>query len=80
MKVSILVIIMITLMIGVIAISGTQQTAFAENKAKEYCSDYGGEWDNGKCKIEDDEDKADYEDDVCDDAEDSKKYKKICNP
>ena len=38
-------------MIGVIAISGTQQTAFAENKAKEYCSDYGGEWDNGEGKI-----------------------------
>ena len=50
-------------MIGVIAISGTQQTDFTENKAKEYCSDYGGEWDNGKCKIEDDEDKADYDDD-----------------
>ena len=76
---SIIAIIMTTMMISVIASSGTQ-TVFAENKAKEYCSDYGGEWNNGKCKIEDKEDKADYEDDVCDDPKDSKKYKKICNP
>ena len=63
---------MTTMMIGVIANSETQKV-LAENKAKEYCSDYGGEWDNDKCKIEDKEDKSDYEDAICDEPKDSKK-------
>ena len=36
------------------------------------------EWNNGKCKIKNDEDKTDYEDELCDDAKDTKKYAKIC--
>ena len=35
--------LLIIAMIGVIANSETQKM-LAENKAKEYCSDYGGEW------------------------------------
>jgi hypothetical protein len=42
------------------------------------CSQYDGEWNNGKCKIKNDEDKTDYEDELCDDAKDTKKYAKIC--
>jgi hypothetical protein len=42
------------------------------------CSENGGDWSNGKCKGLSGEDKADYEDAVCDDPEDSAKYRKIC--
>jgi hypothetical protein len=42
------------------------------------CSQYDGEWSNGKCKIKNDEDKTDYEDELCDDAKDTKKYAKTC--
>ena len=45
---------------------------------KSLCSEYGGDWSNGKCKGLSGEDKADYEDAVCDDPEDSAKYRKIC--
>jgi hypothetical protein len=51
---------------------------YAENKTKELCSEYDGEWDNGKCKIKDDNDETDFEDELCDDEKDTKKYKKIC--
>ena len=37
-------------------ISPTQEI-YAENKAKDLCSQYDGEWNNGKCKIQNDEDK-----------------------
>ena len=47
-------------------------------KPKFLCSEYGGDWSNGKCKGLSGEDKADYEDAVCDDPEDSAKYRKIC--
>lgn len=46
---------------------------------KSLCSEQGGDWSNGKCKGLSGEDKADYEDAVCDDPEDSAKYRKICN-
>ncbi|HEX6671250.1 MAG TPA: hypothetical protein VF084_03385 [Nitrososphaeraceae archaeon] len=45
---------------------------------KSLCSEYGGDWSNGKCKGLSGDDKADYEDAVCDDPEDSEKYRKIC--
>jgi hypothetical protein len=40
----------------------------------------GGEWDDKReiCKIEDDEEKAAYEDYVCDDIDDYNRYPKIC--
>ncbi|HEX2408212.1 MAG TPA: hypothetical protein VHJ38_13495 [Nitrososphaeraceae archaeon] len=74
------IILMMTIMMVIISTTISSQTheVYAENKAKELCSEYDGEWDNGKCKIKDDEDKADYEDDLCDDPKDTKKYKKIC--
>ena len=59
-------------------VSSQTHEVYAENKAKELCSEYDGEWDNGKCIIKDDEDKEDYEDDLYDDHKDTKKYKKIC--
>jgi len=51
-----------------------------ENKPKEFCKDYGGEWNEGKekCEIEDDEERTYYEDDVCDDPDDSLRYPKVC--
>ncbi len=74
------IILIMTIMMFIISTTISLQThaVYAENKAKELCSEYDGEWDNGKCKIKDDEDKADYEDDLCDDPKDTKKYKKIC--
>ena len=53
-----------------------------ENKPKEYCKDYGGEWndDKEKCEIEDEEERTYYEDDVCDDPADSLRYPKVCQP
>ena len=51
---------------------------YAENKAKDLCSQYNGEWNNGKCKIKCEEDKTDYEDELWNDPKDTKKYPKIC--
>jgi hypothetical protein len=72
------IIIMMMMVIVITTISLQTHEVYAENKAKELCSEYDGEWDNGKCKIKDDEGKVDYEDDLCDDPKDTKKYKKIC--
>jgi hypothetical protein len=78
MKASIFLIMTIMMMVIVTTtVSSQTHEVYAENKAKELCSEYDGEWDNGKCIIKDDEDKADYEDDLCDDPKDTKKYKKI---
>ena len=51
---------------------------YAENKAKDLCSQYDGEWNNGKCKLKNNDDKTDYEDELCDDPKDTEKYAKIC--
>ena len=70
---------MMTIMIvGVTTIISQTHEVYAENKAKDLCSQYDGEWNNGKCKIKNDEDKTDYEDELCDDPKDTKKYPKIC--
>ena len=45
---------------------------------KDECKKNGGEWENGKCKFEDDEDETDFQDELCEDKKDMKKYKKIC--
>ena len=45
---------------------------------KDECKENGGEWGNGKCKFEDDEDETDFQDELCEDKKDMKKYKKIC--
>ena len=45
---------------------------------KDKCKENGGEWDNGKCKLEDDEDETDFQDQLCEDKKGIKKYKKIC--
>ena len=71
--------LMITIMmVAVTTIISQTHIVYAENKAKDLCSQYDGEWNNGKCKIKNDEDKTDYEDELCDDAKDTKKYPKIC--
>jgi hypothetical protein len=69
---------MVTLMIAVITMSQTHYI-YAENKAKELCPDYSGEWndDKNECEIDDDDERTEYEDALCDDPEDSKKYE-IC--
>jgi hypothetical protein len=77
--------------ISIILLEPFVNTIFAEksgddkkekNKPKEYCKDYGGEWndDKEKCEIEGDEERTYYEDDVCDDPDDSDRYPKICKP
>jgi hypothetical protein len=52
------------------------------SRPEKACPNYGGEWDNEKeiCKIEDDDEKAAYEDYVCEEPEDSDRYPKICKP
>ena len=77
MKASIFLMMTLMMMVTVTTtILSQTNEVYAENKAKERCSDYG-EWNSGKCKIEDNEYKADYEDDVCDDPKDTKKYKNM---
>ena len=45
---------------------------------KDECKENRGEWENGKCKFEDDEDETDFQDELCKNKKDMKKYKKIC--
>ncbi|MDW3605415.1 MAG: hypothetical protein QOK67_10270 [Nitrososphaeraceae archaeon] len=70
--------LMTIMMVAVTTTISQTQEVYAENKAKDLCSQYDGEWNNGKCKIKNDDDKTDYEDELCDDAKDTKKYPKIC--
>ena len=78
-KTSIFLMITIIIMVAVsTTISSQTHEVYAENKAKELCSDYDGEWDNGKCKIEDNKDEKDFEDELCEDKKDAKKYEEIC--
>ena len=66
------------MMITVTTTISQTHEVYTENNTKYLCSQYGCEWNNGKCKIKNDEDKTDYEDELCDDAKDTKKYSKIC--
>ena len=52
------------------------------NLTEKVCSDYDGKWDDEKeiCKIEDEEEKAAYEDYICEEPEDYDRYPKICKP
>ncbi len=52
------------------------------NLPEKVCPDYDGQWDDEKgiCKIEDEEEKAAYEDYICEEPEDSDRYPKICKP
>lgn len=49
---------------------------------KEACINHDEKWKNGECKFPNgnkgEEDKAAYEDYICDDPEDLKKWRKIC--
>jgi hypothetical protein len=93
-KTSILIIMTMSMILSIIAITETPSTAYAgKDSKKELCKENGGEWKDGRCdfktddedktdqfsddvkKIEKfDEDKADLEDALCDDPEDSKKF------
>ena len=66
-----------TIAVLIIAATITTTTVYGVSP-KSLCSEYGGDWSNGKCKGLSGEDKTDYEDAVCDDPEDSAKYRKIC--
>jgi hypothetical protein len=52
------------------------------NLPEKVCPDYDGQWDDQKeiCKIEDEEEKAAYEEYICEEPEDSDRYPKICKP
>jgi hypothetical protein len=74
-----LIFLMMTIMMVALTTTISQtHEVYAENKAKDLCSQYDGEWNNGKCKIKNDDDKTDYEDELCDDPKDTEKYAKIC--
>jgi hypothetical protein len=74
-----LIFLMMTIMMVALTTTISQtHEVYAENKAKDLCSQYDGEWNNGKCKIKNEDDKTDYEDELCDDPKDTKKYVKIC--
>jgi hypothetical protein len=78
MKTSIFLMMIISLAIlPIINIEGEKY-----NRPEKACPNYGGEWDDKReiCKIEDDEEKAAYEDYVCDDPDASNRYPKICQP
>jgi hypothetical protein len=77
MKKALTFLMMTIMIVGVTTIISQTHEVYAENKAKDLCSQYDGEWNNGKCKIKNDEDKTDYEDELCDDPKDTKKYPKI---
>jgi len=68
---------MTKMMVAITTTISQTHEVYAEKKAKDLCSQYDGEWNNGKCKIKNDEDKTDYEDELCDDHKDTKKYTKI---
>ena len=71
-----------SIMIGIITIIEPYPTAYAgKDSTKELCKENGGEWDSKKeiCKIEDDEERAAYENYVWDDPDNSR-YPKICKP
>ena len=55
---------MTIMMVAVTTTISQTHKVYAENKAKDLCSQYDGEWNNGKCKIKNDEDKTDYEDEL----------------
>ena len=78
MKKALTFLMMTIMMVAVTTTISQTHEVYAENKAKDLCSQYDGEWNNGKCKIKNDEDKTDYEDELCDDPKDTKKYPKIC--
>lgn len=67
-----------TIAVLIITVTITTTTSVYAVSPKSLCSDYGGDWSNGKCKGLSGEDKTDYEDAVCDEPEDSAKYRKIC--
>jgi hypothetical protein len=47
----VLIFLIMTIMMGAITTTISQtQEIYAENKAKNLCSQYEGEWNNGKCK------------------------------
>ena len=73
------VIIIITMMTtSLFATSITYKGAYGD-KDEEICSNYDGEWNDkkNKCEIGDDEEKAAYEDALCDDPKDSEKFE-VC--
>ncbi len=79
MKAAIFLMMTIMMMIALsTTISSQTHYVYAENKAKELCSKYNGEWNNGKCKIKNDKDETDFEDELCHNKKDAKKYEEIC--
>ena len=51
MKKALTFLMMTIMMIAVTTIISQTHEVYAENKAKDLCSQYDGEWNNGKCKI-----------------------------
>ena len=73
-KNSILIIMTLSAIFSIIAITENPSKVYAEKDSKkELCKENGGEWEDVVCDF-----KTDYEDELCDDAKDTKKYPKIC--
>ncbi len=68
---------MTIMMVAIITTISQTHEVYAEIRL-ELCSHYDDQWNNGKSKIKNDEDKTDYEDELCGVPKDTKKYSKIC--
>jgi hypothetical protein len=78
----------LSMMLSITAITESQTIANAESdskdekkydKLKEICSNYGdGEWKDGECKITDIEERGAYEDYACDHPREGIPYDDIC--
>lgn len=50
MKKALIFLIMTIMMVTITTTISQTQEIYAENKVKNLCSQYDGEWNNGKCK------------------------------
>lgn len=72
------------LMVTIVSFTSLISIIYAgkEDKPKQYCEDYGGEWSvkKDRYEIENEKERTYFEDDVCDDPDDSLRYPNVCQP
>jgi hypothetical protein len=75
-KASVSIIMIMTMMTASIFATSIIYKEAKGDKDEEICSNYDGEWNDNKnkCEIEDNEERADYEDALCDDPKASEKF------
>jgi len=62
-----------TIMIGA-PLMDAESRIDSKEELKEVCGNEGGKWKDGECKFKNEEDKEAYEDYVCDEPEDTKRW------